>query len=303
MNRKLLERLFRAQCYDGEPAGGGGAPAEAPAAPAPSAPTESAPAPDSSPAPSAVEAMRFDPFDMFTKTDLPETVTPAAPTAPQQPAPTPAAEAQPAPQALAAPDVLSRLDAIQAQLAQPQTQPQTPTPPDPYTTVPEYAFQIPDAVFQGLESEDPGVRRQATAVLAQGVARTVHASMMQTIKPLMVAMQENFPRLIQSHMINAEQQRTIQADFYGRHKDLDIPALKPVIAQIGVELAQKERVQQYTPEFGDRIALFVRQMVFKQQGAQPTVPQPPQQFGGGARPAQPSNPNDQSKDIADILFG
>ncbi len=230
---------------------------------------------------------------------------PAGPS--QQPAAVePAAPAAPTPDPVST--ALERQTAILEQMAQnqqPVPQPQQPPAQDPrIALMQQYTLQVPPAVLQGLQSEDPAVVTQALQVMMAAPALAVHQRMEQLMTERLAQFEQQFTAKLQQTQTVAAKQAEMQKDFYGRYTGLNVPALRPVVVQAAQQLLASDpkwrNAQGYTPEFGDALAAHIAAtvpqlatLVQRQAPAAPTpTPQPARQFNPGARPAQPSNEPD-----------
>lgn len=218
-----------------------------------------------------------------------------------QPAPQPAEES-PELRALRAEfDAYKRgVESFQRQPAQPTEQPKQTNEPDP---LPEYNFNIPQPLLDGLRSEDPAENMQAVQALVKGVAQTVHRTVRLELQSLRESMTSGLPQMVSSHIEQYNTGRQVYQDFYGTYPQYDKPELRPTVLAIAQEILQ-DRAARGLPvawnadlkkQVGDRMATL-----FGQQN--PIPAKPPASITPGSRPGVSSG-DAQARDIADTLFG
>lgn len=223
---------------------------------------------------------------------------PAAPTAPAAQPPTED------PEKVLLKQQLEQMQRDIAAMRQPQ-QPQQP-PEDPNAAVPEYAFNIPDALLEHLRSDNPAEVRAGVGALAQGVARTVHQTVMQQMASLV---QTVVPQMVNQGVTGAQMAREIFTDFYGTYKELNVPELRPMIVNVAQQVASEYRASTWSPQLRDEVARRVKAALAQPMApaippSAPAAPKPPTQFGGGAaRPAAAPAGSKTQEDIMKTLFG
>jgi hypothetical protein len=255
--------------------------------------------------------LHFDPF-----ADSPQEKAPETPAAPE-------AEAAPAIEEAAAPteseagaevaaaeppteDLRKRLEDTQQKLAyvagMVQAQkPQQPAPQEQGPQIPDYNFTLPDQLVALIESEDPVQRRQGLAMFAQGVARTVHANTLSDVMRAREEMAHLMPQYVEAVQKQQNQVREVFQDFYGTHKDLDRPELRPLVVSVAQQILQESGANTWSPELRDKIAGKVRG-VLGAYAAPGRRSNQPANVGGGRRPGA-SPANGQTADIMDVIFG
>ena len=233
----------------------------------------------------------------------PQVVPPGTP--PGNPA-TPAPGAQTADLA----PILQRLTTVLERPAAPAgapAQPQTPA----YAQVPDYGYNIPDQVMQGLSSEDPAIAKQALGTIATGISRHVHQTVLSMTRQMI---QQSLIPHMKQEMESAIAAAEIFRDFYGDYKDLNDNAFRPMIVAEAQRLAQTHGANfAYGPQFKQQLAAAIyaklgRQMPGAQapQGqpqAQYTPPAPPGMVGGGngGRPMGGSTQGTMQDEIAELV--
>jgi hypothetical protein len=233
------------------------------------------------------------------------------------------------PQALPQPAQLDptqlQITQLQAQLAETQrqlqervTQEQAPAAPE----TPNYSFQMPPDLVQGLGSEDDGVRSQALTHLVSSIGQLIHKNLREEIDTRM----ETVPQTVQSQIRQQAQAKDVFQDFYGSYPQLNNDGLRPIITRVASQLWEAQGRPAYSPQFRDQLAQQVFAVLgqFQQPQAgvvptpQPVVPavvpaavpapppggvSPPVQFGPTTRPAPASSGYNEQDDIMNTLFG
>ena len=229
----------------------------------------------------------------------PQGVDPSAQQAPQQAATVPQG---PSAEALAA--QISTLTEIvsRQQPAAPQ-QPQGPQAPE--VAIPDhgYQFNIPEGLDTALVSDDPATRRTALQALIQGTSRTVHT---EVVKSMRQEFARILPQIVNSMITQSRSQQNVAQDFYGKYTQFANPIFRPLVQQIGMQVARERGAQGWTPELRDAIGERVLQVLqaagFQGQGGAPQVPAPSLNgpaaiVPGGARPASSSDPTAQFREL------
>lgn len=278
--------------------GAGGGSSQTPASVTPSATSQATPTPtEAAPSPTPVEnshgvdpeiesILRFDPFKEAMKQEGEKPATPE--TKPETPVPPtevkpviPAAPVQsPEVQALQA-----KVDALQALVASgvnpAQAQPQAVD--DPFKDVPAYPLQVPDDLFNAMNAEDLGTRRQALNALLSVQARVVHA---MVVRDMSQRFARDLPQQIETVMGARLEQKQVFDDFYTRHADLNNPALYPVVTQVAAQIMKQTGATKYSPQLGDQIAAATKQLIaqFNVQRPQPQPQPTPTAIPAGVRP-------------------
>ena len=298
---------------DGE---GSGAPA-VPAVPeAPSAPEEGAPDFQT-----VEELLNFDPFAEGPEPE-PEAPPPRAPVrrAPAQPPElrpqaAPAVDPGSAPAAPSAPGEspgeaalraeVARLAGIVEGYARAAPQPAAPAAPASDDPLPAYDFTIPDQLMTGFASEDPNVRKQALAVFSKGLAHGIHAMVRQEYRKAIV---DAVPAMIDQAMTGQTLMRQVFDDFYGTHKDLNRPELRPMIVEIAQRVWHGGKFgRNWNPQMRDAVAAEAKAILRGYAPPPPAAPSytAPAMAGQGARPPidpRLSDPN-APENIERTLFG
>ncbi len=219
-------------------------------------------------------------------------VPPAEPPAPA-PAPDPALEAMRVQNELLT-QTLQRMQ----QPAEPVSDPAAAAAP----AVPPYNFNVPDELLAHMRSEDPNEVRTGLAAFAQGVAQTVHRTVMQEFTDQMGSV---VPQYVQQSVSSVQQQQEVFNDFYQVNKDLNLPELRPLVVSVAQQVASETGANAWSPQLRDAIASRVRG-VLRGNAPPPVAPTPappPASFGGSARPGETVSPDKVQEDISRTLFG
>lgn len=314
------------------PASGGGSAAPSPGA-EPAAPSPAATpggGEGATPAPSPAPAMRTtaigdipeDIMSLFDGTPVSEPVqaqpgqTPPAaqPPGSQPPAVEPGAPGAPQPggpqvpqgpsaEALAA--QISTLTDIVSRQAQGPAPAAGPQPPEVALPDHGYQFSIPEGLDTALVSDDPATRRTALQALIQGTSRTVHT---EVIKSMRQEFSRILPQIVNSMITQSRSQQSVAQDFYGKFQQFSNPVFRPLVQQIGMQVAREMGAQGWTPELRDAIGARVTQVLqsagFQAPGGAPQAPAPSLNgpaaiVPGGARPA--SNSHDPTAQFRELL--
>lgn len=171
--------------------------------------------------------------------------------------------------------------------------------------LPPYDFHVPDQLLDMLGSENPGDRRKAIGVMLKGVALTVH----KNVRAEMAAAMRELPRHVESTVASTQAMQSAAQDFYSTYRGLDKPALKNLVRDVGIAVAQERGDGEWTPALRDAIATRVCQELGwsverakgMQERAAPRAParKPPATIGSSPRPAQKPS---VERDVQDLLF-
>jgi hypothetical protein len=187
-------------------------------------------------------------------------------------------------------------------------------------SIPNYAFRVPDQLWDQIESDDPNERRQGIGQLLQGVAQAVHQQVQTEYQQqLQNLRQQELPQTIQQTVQQREQQREVYQDFYGTYPDLNHPELRQVVQNAGQQEASLRQARgqsvEWGPDFRDAVAQRVYSVLGRQpqgQGQAQAQAQPqrsprgqPANFGRGSAPraAPQGEARSQQNDVLDTLFG
>ena len=259
------------------------------------------------------DLLRFDPFDSAPAEEEPaeESETPAeaeeAPAEEETPSeeeeggedPGPSSEDEP-PSVDPEKELLrQQLETMQKLLQQRTAEPPKEEPKDA-PPVPAYQFEIPDALVEGLDSDNPVEKKAAVGALAQGLSAAIHQQMIAQVQQMI---QQAVPQLVQSVVAEHTTSQEIFHDFYGKYADLNRPELRTLVRSVAEQVYEELKPQQWTPEVRDTIAQRVYGIIGKKQTRKPAA-KPPKMVGGssGGAPRQEDKPS-ASDEILDTLFG
>lgn len=198
-------------------------------------------------------------------------------------------------------DELQRRSAPQQQQAAPQ---QNDAEKLQQELLQKYQFQLPNAVYDQLEDDDPVKRRQAFNQVLGAVAMAAHQNVYQQVQSEMNTRFENVPQTIQQALKQRDEAQKVFTDFYGNNPDLNKPELYPFVQQVGQKVMQETGINQWTPQLRDAVASRVRQVLGisapqTQKQVQPQVPD----LGGGSGPSSRPSPAPSTDEPVDILRG
>ena len=188
----------------------------------------------------------------------------------------------------------AQIAGLQAHIAQLGQQAPAAREPAPQAQRPRYELRMPPALLEAMRDEDPMKAQQAFEVMANSLAETVHQTVAAEVANRF--QHEWAPQLagqIQHQHQGTQAASAYQQDFYGTHRDLDHPKLRPVVQQVASELFLElgPSFRGYTPQVRDEIANRVRTLIHGFAGgaplsaALPSAAAPAAFSGNGARPA------------------
>lgn len=167
--------------------------------------------------------------------------------------------------------------------------------------IPEYNFTIPDELVTKLTSDKVEDFKQGIGMLAKGLAGAIHAQMAGYFQEAYNPRFDTIPSMMMQAIEAHAKAKAISDDFYGNYPEYNHPQLKPIVKQLGNDLAKKLNKSEWDEELRDAIA---EQMALMLGGAtKKAEPKPPVKMlpSGGARTM--SNKGDEvAQDIADTLF-
>lgn len=170
----------------------------------------------------------------------------------------------------------------------------------PAEAPPKYNLALPPQVLGLLRSEDPGEFAQGMHTVINGIANKLHMDMQGQLQQVVAGLLQRMPEVVAQHHEQVTTKEQVASDFFGTYAHLDLPAVKPLIQQIGMQVAQARAAAgksvAWSAELRDEIAEAVHAAVPQLRPAAaapaaPTRPKAPYAAGGGARPA-PTEPNE-----------
>jgi hypothetical protein len=203
----------------------------------------------------------------------------------EEPKPTPT----PAPQPGQQPDPRDEmLRAMREELAQlrghVQAISQPPQQPEQAQPQRRYNFTAPPQVMEALRSEDPVVSQQTFFGLMSSFGEHVHENILREVREVLA------PALVRTAATQADttaQTIRVEQDFYGTHKDLDQPYVRPIVREIAMKYMREMGPQfKYTPEFRDEVARRTREQLYRITGMAQNFRITPDQAAGRQGPAQ-----------------
>lgn len=194
-------------------------------------------------------------------------------------------------------------------LTQQQGQGQQPQGQQPQgDPLPDYNWNVPEALVTAMGSEDPAERRMALQALIRGVATGIHAQVRQEYMSRLQGMATEVPRVMQQQLRQQHEQQQIYQDFYGTYPQLADPRIRPLVMQVAQEEIQRNPNVTWNAEFRDRVAkqtMGLLQQYAQGAGAKTPPPAaPPRSVPTGARPNGSAAVRDeQQAQLDDLLFG
>jgi hypothetical protein len=153
-------------------------------------------------------------------------------------------------------------------------------------------------------SEDVSARKQGLAAFSKGLALGIHAMIRAEYRKAII---DAVPPMIEQAMSGQTLMRQVFDDFYGTHKDLNRPEIRPMIVDIAQRVWHGGRFgRSWNPQLRDAVAQEARAIL---AGYAPPPPrQQPQQPGIAPTSARPpvdprlTDPN-APENIERTLFG
>lgn len=180
--------------------------------------------------------------------------------------------------------------------AQPGQQPGAPAPQK------RYGFQVPQPIFDGLNSEDPQHRNQALVHVMNGVAEVIHDTVLAQVTQLIESVRQEVPAAAQQTVQRTAEAKAVFDDFYGTYPELNDPNIHALVGQISAKIGAKHRGG-WSPALRDEIGREVyRVLKWPVPGARGPVAKPAPSSSTSSRPGAPAPQDEQTKEIMD-MFG
>lgn len=185
--------------------------------------------------------------------------------------------------------------------------------------VPDYLFDIPSNIVEGLAAEEPQQRKQALQQLVRGLGMEVHARVREDMNKRIQNVRSEAQQT-QQETQQQSQVENIRKDYFGQYPKHDSDLIRPVVNRKAQEVFNEWGVREWTQnvrdEIGKRVDRELRTAGFQgeqaqdqgqdQQGADKPNGQggQPHMRRSGARPSGTAHggPN-SSDDIESTLFG
>lgn len=151
--------------------------------------------------------------------------------------------------------------------------------------IPDYMFQIPDEIANGVYSDDPSERKAALANLVSGIGQSVHQTLMAEFENKLSSVQKELPERM-SQTVEAQNLREqIRQDFYGNYKELDRPELYPLVKHFTGQVMAEGKYKSWGPALRDEIGKRTKAYL-ESFGAPKAQPKPPAMTAPQSRPPQ-----------------
>lgn len=192
------------------------------------------------------------------------------------PAPSPAADGKPKEEAT--PPQTAELKGLLADVLKEMKGDEKPKEEEPKATPPKYNPNIPDALFAGLEHEDPAIRRQAMNAMIGGAMSKVYTDLTAEINAKVTEAVSRVPALVEQ---NTEQKANLaktRDEFYNENPEFLTKGdkFKQFVAMAGIQFAQSlgAEYKGFTPEFRVKLAKHIEEMTggAVKAGKQPAKP-------------------------------
>lgn len=158
--------------------------------------------------------------------------------------------------------------------------------------IPDHMYTVPAQVLSALRSEDPNEVGQGMSQLISMTIRTAHRAMRQELNAALDALRnEQLPSMLNAHQQHQAQSRTIYEDFYGTYKDLNDPALYPLVTSIAMQNFKAGKFREWSPQAKTLIANEVYRVLGRTPGGATAAP------AGNPAPAQLLGGNNSRPEI------
>jgi hypothetical protein len=153
-------------------------------------------------------------------------------------------------------------------------------------------------------SENVSERKQGLALFSKGLAQGIHAMVRAEYRKAIV---DAVPAMIEQAMSGQTLMRQVFDDFYGTHKDLNRPELRPMIVEIAQRVWQGGKYgRNWNAQMRDAVAQEARAILqgYAPPPARATPPQPGMASPAARPPIDPriADPN-APENIERTLFG
>jgi hypothetical protein len=140
-------------------------------------------------------------------------------------------------------------------------------------------------MLTALRSEDPAEFGTAMHSVVNGIANKLWTDWSETVQKELLP---QIGQIVQGHIESLRQQAQVSQDFYGKHKTLAAPAVRGMVQQAGVTVAQRRMAAgkplEWSPELGDEIAEEVYTTLPALRPAASASPPPPPAKPNGGKP-------------------
>lgn len=157
---------------------------------------------------------------------------------------------------------------------------------------PAFAFRVPPQIVQAMRSDDDAQFTAGLEALVSGVANSVWQKFTGEMTTFRGAMSEQVAQTVQSQHTAATERQSIYSDFYGKFKELDNPALRPVVTMVAKQFIDEAGPSfTWNAAFRDKLGETVKTLLSslapqqQQQTSRPNGPGNRFNSGGGSRPA------------------
>lgn len=178
--------------------------------------------------------------------------------------------------------------------------------------IPQYSFEIPTHIAEGIADEDPSNRAKAIQQLVMGLGQTIHKTVREEFDGKMKAAMQEFSQTAESQTQRTTQAERIKKDYFGKFSHHDTDVIRPVVQQVSADVMREWGVAEWSERVRDEIGKRVDGKL-QQAGlivGQPTPPAPPKppakqphQRRAGSSPGAGSSGPNTPQDISSTLFG
>jgi hypothetical protein len=129
---------------------------------------------------------------------------------------------------------------------------------------PKYMPQIPDAIFAGLEHEDPAIRRQAMNAMIGGAMSKVYSDLTAEINARVTEAVSQVPTMVEQSAQQKASLAKTREEFYAENPEFAAKGEKfqKFVAMAGIQYAQSlgAEYKGFTPEFRVKLAKHIEEM-------------------------------------------
>ena len=177
---------------------------------------------------------------------------------------------------LTADEFLNRLEVLQQENARlTGLVSATPTGPAPVVPdvpkeqpFPDYMFNIPSNMMEGLAAEELPERTRAMQLLLQAASTAVHKSIREEMHSELKLHGQTLIENIDSANAQREHSRTIAQDFYGTYPELDRPIFRRVVDSVQSRVQASRTDATWNPKLRDAIAKEAIREIKSQTGVE-----------------------------------
>jgi hypothetical protein len=152
-------------------------------------------------------------------------------------------------------------------------------------SIPDYMFQIPDEIANGVYSDDASERKAALAHLVSGIGQSVHQTLLAEFEGRLASVQKELPERMTQTVEAQNLREQIRQDFYGSFRDLDRAELYPLVKHFTGQVMAEGKHKSWGPALRDEIGKRTKAYL-ESFGAPKAQSKPPAMTAPQSRPPQ-----------------